>query len=149
MRQDRPSPPDEAPLRRAFVTAIACFVLAAAAGTLMRFGMIHGLPYGWQHVNVRFAHTHLMSFGWATPALFALIGSVVARRTARPLPRAFHAALWASLAGGVGHPDGPARAPLPEPLLQRLVRARRHRAAARGSRYPRRGARVGDIVHPR
>ncbi|MBW6455155.1 MAG: hypothetical protein K0A98_04645, partial [Trueperaceae bacterium] len=101
MRQDPPSPPDETPLRRAFVAAIACFVLAAAAGTLMRFGMIHGLPYGWQHVNVRFAHTHLMYFGWATPALFALIGSVVARRTARPLPRAFHAALWASLAAGV------------------------------------------------
>lgn len=91
---------DEAPLRHAFVAAIACFAVAAAAGTLMRFGAMHGLPYGVQHANVRFAHTHLMYFGWATPALFALIGSVVARRTARPLPRAFHAALWAALAAG-------------------------------------------------
>ena len=91
---------DDGSLRRAFVAAIACFAVAAAAGTLMRFAAMHGLPDGWLHVNVRFAHTHLMYFGWATPALFALIGSVVARRTGRPLPRAFHAALWASLAAG-------------------------------------------------
>jgi hypothetical protein len=91
---------DDARLRRAFVAAIACFAVAAAAGTLMRFGAIHGLPFGALQANVRFAHTHLMYFGWATPALFALIGSVVARRTARPLPRAFHAALLASLAAG-------------------------------------------------
>lgn len=91
---------DDVPLRRAFVAAIACFAVAAAAGTLMRFGAIHGLPYGWLQINVRFAHTHLMYFGWATPALFALIGSVIARRIARPLPHAFHAALWTSLAAG-------------------------------------------------
>ncbi len=87
-------------LRRAFVAAIACFAVAAAAGSLMRFAAMHGLPYGWLHVNVRFAHTHLMYFGWATPALFALVGSVVSQRTQRTLPRAFHAALWASLAAG-------------------------------------------------
>lgn len=98
MRIGTLSPLDQKPLRRAFVAATACFAVAATAGTLMRYGAIHGLPYGWLQANVRFAHTHLMYFGWATPALFALIGSVIARRTARPLPRAFHAALWASLA---------------------------------------------------
>lgn len=92
---------DTAALRRGLVAAIACFVAAAGAGTVLRLGLAHGLPFGLQHGDVRLAHTHLMYFGWVTPALFALIGDVLRRRSDRPLPRLFHAAIAASLIAGV------------------------------------------------
>jgi hypothetical protein len=85
-------------MRRAFLLATACFVLAGLAGTLMRFGMQLGLPFGWRLEHVRFAHTHLMYFGWATPALFALIGALVAERTARSPSRLARAATGLALA---------------------------------------------------
>lgn len=87
-------------LRGTVIAAIACFAVAAAAGALMRFGLVHGLPFGWTPENVRFAHTHLMYFGWVAPALFALIGAHLVQRSARPLPRAFLAGIVASLAAG-------------------------------------------------
>ncbi len=88
-------------LRAAIAAAIVCFVVAAAAGALMRFGLLHGLPYGWTHESVRFAHTHLMYFGWVAPALFALTGAHLVRRTGRRLPRTFLAGIAGSLAAGV------------------------------------------------
>lgn len=93
--------PEQRRARQAIIAAAACFVIAAAAGALLRFGLIYGLPYGALHENVRFAHTHLMYFGWVTPALFALIGASLTERTRRPLPRAFHLAIAASLVAGL------------------------------------------------
>ena len=34
-----------------------------------------GLPGGLAYVNVRHAHSHLMFFGWVTPALMGLIAA--------------------------------------------------------------------------
>ena len=39
----------------------------------MRFGNVYGFPYGLQWTNVRHAHSHIMFFGWVTPALMGLI----------------------------------------------------------------------------
>lgn len=88
-------------LRRAFLAAIACFAVAAAAGSLLRFGVLHGFPWGLTYLDVRHAHTHLMYFGWVTPALFALIGVAIARRGERRLPRAYPATIVAALAAGL------------------------------------------------
>jgi hypothetical protein len=55
----------------------------------MRFGMIYGYPAGLQFVNVRHAHSHLMYFGWVTPALMGLIAAWLPRITGRPLSRRF------------------------------------------------------------
>lgn len=85
-------------MRRAFLVATAAFVVAGLAGALMRFGMHLGLPFGWRLENVRFAHTHLMYFGWATPALFALIGAFVSERTGLPPSRLARAATGLALA---------------------------------------------------
>lgn len=52
--------------------AVLCFVVAAAAGTLFRFGMLHDFPWGLVPGNLRHAHSHLMFFSWVTPALMAL-----------------------------------------------------------------------------
>jgi hypothetical protein len=59
--------------------ALACFILAGLTGILFRFGLAQGLTLGFNLINVRHAHSHFMYFGWATPALMALI---VARATA-------------------------------------------------------------------
>lgn len=63
-----PSPRAERALWRA---ALGAFVLAAATGAAMRFGAIHGLPFGLSYANVRHAHSHLMFFSWVTPAAMA------------------------------------------------------------------------------
>lgn len=55
-----------------WTAAVACFVLAAAAGTLFRFGPLVGLPWGLEAGNLRHAHSHLMFFSWVTPAIMAL-----------------------------------------------------------------------------
>ena len=80
--------------------ALACFVLAALTGALLRYGTVHGLPWGLTYVNVRYAHTHLMYFGWVTPGLFMLIGVVLSRRRNQALPRAYHLAVAAALVTG-------------------------------------------------
>lgn len=81
----------EAPAtRRAWAGALACFVLAGATGAFFRFGMAHGFTGGLSLANVRHAHSHLMYFGWVTPALAALMLQRLPRLTGRPLPR------WAS-----------------------------------------------------
>jgi hypothetical protein len=85
-------------VRRAFLLAASAFVVAGLAGALMRFGMQHGLPFDWRLEHVRFAHTHLMSFGWATPALFVLIDALVADRTARAPSRLARAATGLAIA---------------------------------------------------
>lgn len=60
--------------RRAWLAALACFVLAGTTGVLFRVGMVAGLPAGLAFDNVRHAHSHLMYYGWVTPLLMGLIG---------------------------------------------------------------------------
>lgn len=87
--------------------AVACFVVAAAAGTLFRFGPLTGLPWGLEAGNLRHAHSHLMFFSWATPALMALWGCYFqekAKRLSKALaslgPGGYFAA-WAAMALGL------------------------------------------------
>lgn len=57
-----------------FAAAVWCFLLAAAAGVVMRFALA-GVPLP-EHIdfsNLRRAHSHLMLFAWVTPALLSLI----------------------------------------------------------------------------
>lgn len=68
-----------------WLTALGLFILAGSTGALMRFGMILGFPYGLMFTNVRHAHSHLMYFGWVTPALMGLILVWLPRITKRPL----------------------------------------------------------------
>jgi hypothetical protein len=60
-------------LPRIWLAALACFVIAGATGSLLRFGLLNGLPAGLSLVNVRHAHSHLMYFGWVTPVLMLFI----------------------------------------------------------------------------
>lgn len=77
-------------LQRTWAAALSLFVLAGLTGALFRFAVayvwgpdrIFGLTLG----NVRHAHSHLMYFGWATPALMALIAYTLRQRTGRRLP---------------------------------------------------------------
>lgn len=72
-----------------WLAALLCFVIAGSTGSLYRFGLINGLPDGWNLVNIRHAHSHLMYFGWATPALMALIVTWLPRLTGRSISRRF------------------------------------------------------------
>ncbi len=78
-------------------TALSIFVLAGLTGSLLRYGQLRGLPAGLYLVNVRHAHSHLMYFGWATPALMALIGAWLPRLTGRSLSRRFQWAMGATV----------------------------------------------------
>lgn len=69
--------------------ALGGFIIAGATGNLMRFGMIYGYPLDLQFVNVRHSHSHLMYFGWVTPALMGLIAAWLPRITKRPLSTRF------------------------------------------------------------
>ncbi|HBY94193.1 MAG TPA: hypothetical protein DEP84_09560 [Chloroflexi bacterium] len=62
-------------LRRLWIAALGVFLLAGSTGALNRFWLAYGFPAGLQFVNVRHAHSHLMYFGWVTPALMALIAT--------------------------------------------------------------------------
>jgi len=68
-----------------WLTALGLFILAATTGALMRLGMIIGFPYGLMFTNVRHAHSHLMYFGWVTPALMGLMLVWLPKITERPL----------------------------------------------------------------
>lgn len=46
--------------------AMFSFVLAALTGLLYRIGFIIPLPFNLDFVNIRYAHSHLMFFGWAS-----------------------------------------------------------------------------------
>lgn len=70
--------------RRHFLAAVAAFALAGATGAFLRFGAIYGMA-GLNYLNVRHAHSHLMYFGWVTPALMALIAAHLPRLTGRAL----------------------------------------------------------------
>lgn len=83
--------------RRGWLAALAIFVLAGSTGALMRFGLVYGFPAGLQFVNVRHAHSHLMYFGWVTPALMALIAAQLPAVTDRPLSPRFRGPIILSL----------------------------------------------------
>ena len=71
--------------RRTWGAALGLFVLAGFTGVLFRFAV----AFGWGPTemgglllgNIRHAHSHLMYFGWATPALMALLTHTVLHRT--------------------------------------------------------------------
>jgi hypothetical protein len=88
-------------MRRIWLAALACFVLAGMTGSLLRFGMLSGFPAGLQLLNVRHAHSHLMYFGWVTPALMALIASSLPAPPGRRLSRLLGSILVAALAAYV------------------------------------------------
>jgi hypothetical protein len=71
-----------------FLAALAVFALAGLTGAFMRFGVLYGMA-GLNYANVRHAHSHLMYFGWVTPALMALIAVQLPRYTGRPLSPRF------------------------------------------------------------
>jgi hypothetical protein len=90
------------PLRWAWRGALALFVLAGLTGAFYRFALAHGGTPGLDLTNVRHAHSHLMYFGWATPALMALVALRLPQLGGRHVPRigvvigaAFAAALLA------------------------------------------------------
>lgn len=70
-------------LRWAWSAALVCFIIAAGTGALLRFAMLYGSPWGLALQNIRHGHSHLMYFGWATPALMALIFASLLRATGR------------------------------------------------------------------
>ena len=82
---------------RIWLAALAVFVLAGLTGSLLRYGQLNGLPAGLSLVNVRHAHSHLMYFGWATPALMALIAAWLPRFSDRPVSRRFSWAMGATV----------------------------------------------------
>ena len=53
--------------------AVGCFILAGLTGAFFRFGMMGLSSWGFKMENIRHAHSHLMYFSWATPALFILV----------------------------------------------------------------------------
>lgn len=97
-----PAPVEPAQLRYgwAWQTALACFVLAALTGAFFRFGAYTGFG-GLQPINVRHAHSHLMFFGWVTPALMALIAARLPGLTGRAVPPLMGRSIAATLVLGV------------------------------------------------
>lgn len=69
--------------------ALALFVVAAVTGALFRFGVAYGPIGDLSLTNIRHAHSHLIYFGWGTPALMALIWHHLPPRTTAPYRTAF------------------------------------------------------------
>jgi len=106
---------------RTLRASVGLFVVAGLTGALFRMAAAYGWTLGLDPVNVRHAHSHLMVFGWAVPAVFALIGSAVVRSGGCAPSRRLMAAVlalavtaWGSfLAWGYGSaPLGEARIPV-------------------------------------
>ncbi len=70
-------------LERAWRASLVVFALAGLTGALFRWVVAQGWATGLHPVNVRHAHSHLMYFGWATPALMALVAAHVEQATGR------------------------------------------------------------------
>ncbi|GAB4263542.1 MAG: hypothetical protein Kow0080_01980 [Candidatus Promineifilaceae bacterium] len=83
--------------RRLWLAAFTLFVLAGSTGAWMRFGLFLGFPDGMTFANIRHAHSHLMYFGWVTPALMTLIVTQLPRFGQRPLPTIFKRIITLSL----------------------------------------------------
>ncbi len=87
LRSSSASYRDAGSLRWVWSTALAAFVLAGATGGLFRFGTAYGVTDSLNLTNVRHAHSHLMYFGWVTPALMALIWHHLPDRVTAPRRR--------------------------------------------------------------
>lgn len=72
-KEERPPKQKGGRLRWVWIGALVCFALAGLTGVLFRFGVAYGATAGLRLENIRHAHSHLMYFGWVTPALMALI----------------------------------------------------------------------------
>lgn len=77
-------------LYKAWLGALSCFVLAGLTGALFRFIPLTGIDTGLSLVNVRHAHSHLMYFGWVTPALMILVGGHLPFLTGRDVHRSLY-----------------------------------------------------------
>lgn len=71
--------------------ALVCFVVAGSTGVLYRAGLLFGLPDGLDFGNVRHAHSHLMYFGWVTPAIMAMLAQRLP--TSRRMKQVIHTLL--------------------------------------------------------
>lgn len=78
--------------------ALASFTVAALTGAFMRFGLYLGFPAWLRFGDVRHAHSHLMFFAWATPALI-LCAHRALKNAGRRLPGGVMTAIVAALAG--------------------------------------------------
>ncbi|MDX1415962.1 MAG: hypothetical protein R3293_17330, partial [Candidatus Promineifilaceae bacterium] len=90
-----------APYRWGFIAALAVFLLAGLTGALMRFGAIYGFPWSLEFANLRHAHSHLMYFGWVTPAIMALIAAQIPAVSDRPPSSRFSWSILAVLLAGL------------------------------------------------
>ncbi|MDQ3035926.1 MAG: hypothetical protein M3Y87_26215, partial [Myxococcota bacterium] len=85
--------------------AVSAFVLAALTGAAFRATIAWGLDSGSTLTNLRHAHSHLMFFGWVTPAILTLIAASLPRLTGRPLRRGLVRAIGAAVVlGMLSHP---------------------------------------------
>lgn len=86
------SPPaTERTVRVYLIIALFAFVVAAATGALLRFGLGWGMPaWALNYTAIRHAHSHLMYFGWVSLALMALIWRFLSGYTGRNLPPSVH-----------------------------------------------------------
>lgn len=98
MHMTTTKPPSD--YRVQWLAALTIFVLAGSTGAFLRFGTIYGLA-GLQFTNVRHAHSHLMYFGWVTPALMALIAAWLPRLTEKPTSNGFRYVIWIAMACGL------------------------------------------------
>lgn len=93
------------PLIPYFHATLFALALAALTGLLFRGALAWGWDIGASLVNVRHAHSHLMFFGWVTPALFLLMAQSRARLAGRPVSRASRVTLGVAIAlGMLTHP---------------------------------------------
>lgn len=107
-----------------FRATLVAFALAALTGVLFRGVQAWRWDLGLDLGHVRHAHSHLMFFGWLTPALLALSASRAASLAGRPISRAVGRVLGITLVLGIAiHPlflrfgydtvaIGPARLPI-------------------------------------
>lgn len=96
-----PSAPGAPALSWAWRLALVCFIIAASTGALLRFSMLYGAPWNLALQNLRHAHSHLMYFGWATPALMALILAGLPQMTGRVPGARAHVLLAATFAAAL------------------------------------------------
>lgn len=80
--------------------AVIAFAAAALAGFAFRGVIAWGWDLGIGLTNLRHAHSHLMFFGWVTPAIFVLVAARLPELTGRARPRALGPIIGATLALG-------------------------------------------------
>lgn len=82
-------------------SALALFIVAGSTGALFRFGVAYGWTGGLALENVRHAHSHLMYFGWGTPALMVLIWRCLPTAVTAARVRAFRWVVGGALVAAI------------------------------------------------